>query len=326
MVVNQTFDNDQATYEESEIFIPREVRFWLLLLLNIPSVICSCLLLYHFFESHVRRNQLKNHLIIVLLILGLFIELVDIPLHLSFFRLGIVQPSVPFICILWWFIDLGLYNGCVIIMAWSSVHLNLLIFHDRIYFSKRKRFLFHYLPLISLVLYIIIFYIIAIVFPPCENEYDYRLPVCNDFPCYLNHTFLGIWDSTVNSILPTFIISISSFILFMRMRSHRRRVGQSFRWHKQRRMIIQLLLKCVLYLIPNIPLSILVLSHLCGLSETIGVQVQAFFDFLCYFNILIYPFLCVSSLPKMRKRRRVQNLLTQKNSRQVATISPLYIQ
>jgi hypothetical protein len=142
--------------------------------------------------------------------------------------------------------DIGLYNGCVIIMAWGSVQRYLLIFHNRLFLNKNKRFLFHYFPLIILLIYILIFYLIAIIFPPCLNVYDYGLPVCSDFPCYLNDPVLGIWDSVVNNIVPIVIISIFSLVLIICVYYQKRRLHQPNVWRKQRNMTIQLLCSCVL--------------------------------------------------------------------------------
>ncbi|CAF4125344.1 unnamed protein product, partial [Rotaria sordida] len=171
---------------------------------------------------------------IVILIIGLIIELIAIPFHLNFLHFGIVQPSIPFICMLWWFIDLGLYNGFTIIMAWSSLHRYLFIFHDQIFLQGKKRFVFHYLPLSILLLYILIFYIYVIIFPPCKNIFDYTLPVCNDYPCYLDNLVLGIWDSVVNGILPIFIICIFSVVILIRVHYQKRRlVNQRNQWRRQ---------------------------------------------------------------------------------------------
>jgi hypothetical protein len=100
MIVNDSFSNDENTVQETEINIPRPVRFWLLLILDIPSIICSFFLLYHLLINKTLRHQLINHVIIILLIIGLIIELVDISFHLSFLRLGIVQPSTPGLCLM----------------------------------------------------------------------------------------------------------------------------------------------------------------------------------------------------------------------------------
>ncbi|CAF1085792.1 unnamed protein product [Rotaria sordida] len=278
MTTNNSFednDNDDGKFQESETPIPRPIRFWLLLLLDIPSIICSLFLLFHLLTNKNLRCQIINHLMIVMLIIGLIIELVDIPFYLKFLHSGIVQPSIPFICMLWWFIDLGLYNGFTIIMAWSSLHRYLFIFHEKIFMQGKKRFVFHYLPLIILLLYILIFYIYVIIFPPCKNTFDYALPVCNNYPCYLDNVVLGIWDSVVNGILPIFIICIFSVTILIRVHYQKRRlVNQRNQWRRQRKMMIQLISSSILYLIPNIPLNVSIFAHLCGVLESVAVEVE----------------------------------------------------
>ena len=294
--------HSNSILQQSEINLPRSVRFWTLLLLVIPSIICSCFLLFHLLINKILRSQLINHIIIVLLILGLIIELVDIPLHLIFLQINIVYPSTPALCELWWIIDFGLYSGCTILMAWGSIQRYLLIFYDRLFSNRNKRLLFHYLPLIILLIYIITFYITATVFPPCKNTYDYTLPLCNSFPCYLNDPVLGTIDSIANNIMPVFIMSLFSFILVIRVYYQKRRLRRPNIWRKQRKMTVQLLCCCILYLIPNIPQNIFVFAHLCGLSKDNAVQAQLYFNFLCYFVTLLYPFLCLASFPELHKK------------------------
>ncbi|CAF3638976.1 unnamed protein product [Rotaria sordida] len=278
MTTNNSFednDNNQVAFQAFERSIPRPIRFWLLLLLDIPSIICSLFLLFHLLTNKNLRCQIINHLMIVILIIGLIIELIAIPFHLNFLHFGIVQPSIPFICMLWWFIDLGLYNGFTIIMSWSSFHRYLFIFHDRLFLQGKKRFVFHYLPLIILLLYILIFYIYVIIFPPCKNTFDYALPVCNDYPCYLDNVVLGIWDSVMNSIVPTFVVCISSVTIVIRVHYQKRRlVNQRNQWRRQRKMMIQLISSSILYLIPNIPLNVSIFAHLCGVLESVAVEVE----------------------------------------------------
>ncbi|CAF3825083.1 unnamed protein product [Rotaria sp. Silwood1] len=327
MITNDTFEgndnNDDVVFHESEISIPRPIRFWLLLLFDILSIICSLFLLFHLLFNKTLRCHLINQLMIVLLIIGLIIELADIQFYLNFLRIGIVQPAIPFICILWWFMDLGLYNGYTIIMAWSTIHRYLFIFHDQLIFQGKKRFLFHYLPLIILLLYILTFYIKVIIFPPCMHIFDYTLPVCNDSPCYLNNLVLGIWDSVVNSILPTFIICIFSVIILIRVHYQKRHViNQRNRWRKERKMAIQLISSSVVYLIPNIPLNLIMLAHLCGLPESVGVKVELYFDFLCYFVIFLYPFICLGFISDVRKKIQWRRLFLLQRPQQNPIVRP----
>jgi hypothetical protein len=322
MIVNGSLNNNENPFQYSEISLPRPVRFWLLLLLNIPSIICSFFLLFHLLINKTFRSQLTNHVTIVLLIIGLIIEFIDISFHLSFLRLGIVQPSIPIICLIWWFMDFGLFTGCIIIMAWGSVERYLLIFHDRMFLNKKKRWIFHYLPLIILLFYILIFYTIAVFFPPCQNTYDYTLPVCDEFPCYLNDRILGTWDTVINNALSTFIICIASVILLVRVYLQKRRLHQPNLWRKQRKMTIQLLCGCVLYLSPNIPFNTLTFAHLCGLSNSIGLEAQLYADFLCYFVVILYPFVCFGSLSEIRNKVKWRGFFLLKKPRQVSVVQP----
>jgi hypothetical protein len=315
-------NKSSTAFQFSEVSLPRTVRFWLFLVFDIASIYCSFILLFYLFIEKTLRSQLKNHIIIILLIIGLIIELIDIPFHLSFLHFGVVQPSIPFTCLLWWFIDFGLYNGCTIIMAFGSIHRHLLIFHDRMFLNKNKRLIFHYFPLIFLTLYILIFYVLLVVFPPCMNTYDYTLPVCNDFPCYINHRVLGMWDSIVNSILPTIIITIASINLLFRVYFQKRRLGQANLWRKQRKMAIHLLSQSALYMIANVPLNFFVAARLGGLSDLIGVDAQLYFNFLCYFVIFLFPFLCLSSLSDLRKKMSWKRFLLLQRPQQNAIVRP----
>jgi hypothetical protein len=207
-------------------------------------------------------------------------------------------------------------------MAWSSIERHLLIFNDRIFLNKNKRFIFHYLPFVILLIYIVGFYVIAIIFPPCVNTYHYGLPVCSDFPCYLDDPILGTWDSVANNIIPIIIICTFNLVLVIRVCFRKRRLNQPNVWRKQRKMTVQLLCSCILYLIPNFPLNIFVFARLCGLSDNVGVQAELYFDFLGYFAILLYPFVCFGSLSKVHKKVKWRQLFFLQQSQQTATVRP----
>jgi len=87
-------------------------------------------------------------------------------------------------------------------------------------------------------------------------------------------------------------------------------------------MVIQLLSNSFLYLIPNFPLSILIFAHLYGLSENIGVEAQHYFNYLCDFVILLFPFVCLSYLSELRKKIQWKELLLLRWSQQTAMIAP----
>lgn len=54
-------------------------------------------------------------------------------------------------------------------MVWLAIERHILIFHDRWISNRRGRFIFHYLPLIILVSYIVLLYITTVFLLLCEN-------------------------------------------------------------------------------------------------------------------------------------------------------------
>jgi Kef-type K+ transport system membrane component KefB len=138
---------------------------------------------------------------------------------------------------------------------------------------------------IILLLYILIFCIIAVFFLWCMNIYDYTLPVCNESPCYLNDPLLGIWDSVLYNILPTVIISVSSVIIVTRVYYQKRRLHQPNVWRTQRKMTIQLLCVFVLYLI-------LFSLHISLVYQKVSVlkfnSISIFYVIFLFCSILLY--------------------------------------
>ena len=297
-------DDDSFTY--SEVSLPRSARFWLMLLFNVPSVICSFYLILYIFLNRIQRYALQNHTILLTLIFGLPVQLMDINFYLTFFHYGVIQPSEPIVCLLWWFADYGIYNGGLFLMCWLAIERHILIFHDRWVSNRRGRFIFHYLPLILITAYIFLFYIIVIFFLPCENAYVYTVPVCGASPCYQSYGILGMFEFMVNTTIPIMLESIVSVGLVMRVQWQKRRLRQSTQWRKHRRMIIQLFLVSGLNVILNLPISLIPIARLCGLPSDYGVQAQLYFFFLGYFVIFLFPFASLCQFPELRKKLKTK--------------------
>ncbi|CAF1622648.1 unnamed protein product [Rotaria sp. Silwood1] len=291
-----------VAFENSEISWPRSLRFWLLLIFDIPSIACSLFVLYHILINRKSRHALHNHTIIILLIIALIFQLTDIPWYLDFIRQGFVWPSIPVRCLLWWLIDLGFYNTAALILAWTSIERHILVFHNRWISTKKKRFYVHYLPLYILIIYSITYYTIVIFFPPCHHTYTYILPVCAASPCHLFHPILGLWEMGIHGCLSTILVAFFSISLLIRVIIHKHRRNRVFRWRIYRKMIIQLLSISILYLVLNFPIMIMSVAHLCGLPAYIGVEAQQITFFLTYWVMFLLPFVTLSSLPSLRKK------------------------
>ncbi|CAF0912582.1 unnamed protein product [Adineta steineri] len=301
MSFGNSSDNDGESFSFPEVSIPRPVRFWLMLLFDIPSIVCSFCLIIHILMKRTQRHALHNHTILLILICNLPVQLIDITFYLIFFSYGSIQPSQPLVCLLWWFVDYGCYAGELVLMAWLAVERHILIFHDRLLLNRRGRFLFHYLPLIIIVTYFLLFYLIVVFFLPCENNYLYTVPVCGQSPCYESYGILGVWESIVHTIMPVLLEGIASIALILRVQMQKRRLRQSNQWRKQRRMIIQLVLVSSLNIGIDIPGSMLLLAHLCGLSADYGTEAQLYIFFLEYFVVFLFPFILLSQFSDLRK-------------------------
>ena len=144
---------EEESYYNSPFIIPIPVRFWLYLISNISSILCSFFVLYHLLFNRLLRQALNNHAVIVLILIGLIIELIDIPLIIHFFRFGYNWKVTSIFSYFWSFIDYGCFTTQTIIFAWTTIEKHILIFHDRWLLTKKKRFFIHYLPLIILLIY-----------------------------------------------------------------------------------------------------------------------------------------------------------------------------
>jgi hypothetical protein len=295
-------DSETVAFQNSEISWPRSLRFWLLLISDIPSIICSIFVLYHLLSNRTSRIALHNHTVIILLTIALLFQLTDIPWYLVFIRQGYVWPQIPARCLAWWLVDLGFYNTAALILAWTSIERHILVFHNQWISTKQKRLFVHYLPLVILILYSTIYYTYVIFFPPCQHTFIYTLPVCAATPCHLLHPFLGLWEMGVHGCLSTILVAFFSIALLARVIIHKRRRNRVFRWKIYRKMIIQLLSISALYLLLNFPIMLMSVAHLCGLPADIGVEVQQITFFLTYWVMFLLPFVALASLPGLRKK------------------------
>jgi hypothetical protein len=326
MSTDNSSDNSDSSLATQEISLPRSIRFWIMLLFNTPSTICSLLLIVHIIFNRTQRNALHSHTILLILLFGLPVQLLDINFYLVFFHYGSVQPPKPIICLLWYLTDYGFYVGCTMLLAWLAIERHILIFHDRWVSNRRGRFLYHYLPLIIILAYVITYYTIVIFFLPCENTYYFSTPVCGAIPCYQHYGFLSLWGFIMNASLPVFIESIVSTALILRVQWQRRRLRQSNQWRKQRRMIIQLFLVSGLNICLNLPLYVLSLVQFCGRSSKSIIEAELYFFFLAYFVNFLFPFASLCQYPELRKKIKNQIVgIVKKLPRHTTVVRPITI-
>jgi hypothetical protein len=107
------------------------------------------------------RHALNNHVIIIVLIIGLICELTDYPSLLYYYRNeGMWKRSLMF-CQIWGLFDRGLYITQTVLFAWATIERHILIFHYKWVTTKKKRFFVHCLPPVALLLYCVILYTVV---------------------------------------------------------------------------------------------------------------------------------------------------------------------
>ena len=126
------------------------VKFWLFTIVFIPSITCSIFTLYHFlFDRHLRQT-LNNHVIILVLLIGLIYQLTIYPWMMFYFFVNSQWNRSVTFCFIWTFIDWVLYILQTMLFAWITIERRILIFHDRYLLIQKNRIYFHYLPIVIL--------------------------------------------------------------------------------------------------------------------------------------------------------------------------------
>ena len=290
--------DDNGTSDE---IISDNTKFWVYLIFLIPSIICSLLFIIYIIYNRTVRHAVHNHVITVVLLIGLFYQVTLYPWMLySYHYQGIWSRSLLF-CTLWEFIDWGVYFTQTILVAWASIERHILVFHDRWVATKWKRFFVHYLSLITLFTYCLSFYIIVGFFPPCENLINDSNMACTDF-CFAEIYGLYMWDLIFHQTLPNLIIFVFSIALIVRVLYRKYRIHRAIHWRKNRKMIIQLLSIASLYLIFAFPMTLMNLLYQFGLSYDTGVELYEYLLFFNYVMLLFLPMICLLSLPELHNK------------------------
>ncbi|CAF4707926.1 unnamed protein product [Rotaria sp. Silwood1] len=311
--------NDTESSSVTILFtsVPPMACFWIMFIFLIPSIVCSVFLLYNLLFDQNLRNALNNHVVIVLLIVGLSSLFLDIPNYLIFIWLGYVWPQLASTCYLWCFVNLACFTLFGFLMVWATIERHILVFHTNWINTQTKRFLIHYLPITIIILYCFSFYTIVIFFPSCGNEFDYTQNWC-DYPCYSDDNNLLAYENIVHFLLPIPLIVIINILLIIRVVKQKQRLHQHVQWNKYYKMILQIISCSVVYLLFDLPMLSILVAHNCGLPyEAIG-QVELFFYFLAYFINIFMPFVFFGSLPEIwikirRKIQRLTNSVTPEN-------------
>jgi hypothetical protein len=103
----------------------------------------------------------------------------ELPLSVAYYQRGQVIPATNGFCIWWNWWEFTLQGTMRFAMAIGSVERHLLVFNSRMMTSKRNRFIYHMLPMVTACGYIEIFYFAVIILNSCENHWDFNTVITN---------------------------------------------------------------------------------------------------------------------------------------------------
>jgi hypothetical protein len=234
--------------------------------------------------------------------MGLICELTNIPWLIYRLRYNkpLIETSTFYLFA--FFCDYGISTSQILLFSWATIERHILIFHDRWISTKRKRFFVHYLPIITILFYCLVYFVLITFAPFCKDSFALFIAINVLTPCVFNNIVLGTWDILVHQVIPTLIIVIFSIALLIRVIWQKRGMNQQIQWRKHRKMTIQLLSISVLYLVCGSPFIIIAFAGHYGLSASVTtIPLQYAIVFRTYI-ILIFPFVCGGSLSELRKK------------------------
>ncbi|CAF4076081.1 unnamed protein product [Adineta steineri] len=301
---NNSTEIDYTSYSIPlyETVTSRTIKFILILICQLLSISCSIFLLFHLITKATLYRALHNHTIIALVIVSFFQTISDLPMSLDYLRIG--QASSSIFCLMWNFFALSNYAVGIWVMTWASLERHLLIFHDHLIGTFRRKILFHYIPLIAFLFIPWIYYVILIFFYPCTNYFYQTLLFCG-WCCYAYNDQLVFFNWLAVGIVPTCSISLLSLGLIVRVIRQKRRVQQRINWRQHRRMIIQLLSISCLYIFFDAPTVLIGLIRLSLPTFAMDIQIQYLF-YIVYLLPLLVPFICLSTLRELWSKNRTR--------------------
>ncbi|CAF0715633.1 unnamed protein product [Adineta steineri] len=284
------------------LVISNVIYFWLFLIFVIPSILCSIFSLYYFLVDRTLCKALNNHVVIIILFLSLIFDITDVIWLLEYFRTGVSPISTYAFCLVWVYMDFALFATVMILVAWASIERHILIFHKNLVATRKKRLIFHYLPLAIFTVYPLVYYFVMFFILPCEVPLDYSQSRCGLAYCAFSSASNGVWNGVANNMIPIFVIVIFSIALIGRVWYTKYRVGQRFQWKNYRKLTIQLLSITSIFFVFVFPAMLLYTAYSAGLSSNFAADYYIVSLFLTNFGAFLVPVVCTISSSELRTK------------------------
>ncbi|CAF1228944.1 unnamed protein product [Adineta steineri] len=293
-------DTSTTTFQVAETQLTRLIKYIIFQTFQIPAIFCFILIFYSVYRERELR-RLHNH-VMLLILLSCFILLIgELPITLSFFYRGWLEPQSDRLCLYWIFMNYTFEAMIFLLMAFASIERFVLIFFSTVITgSGRRKCFFHYIPMIFCCVLVIFWYIILLFLYPCVNTFNFSSFLCNS-ACYQSNVVIGTIDWVGTVLLPVLITIVFNVLLLIRVILQKRRLHIGMNWRRSRKMLIQLLSVVLIFLCTQIPLTIFALIRLIFDPNFLSTIVILWYYFTTYFIILLIPFAYVITTNEIHK-------------------------
>ncbi|CAF1335883.1 unnamed protein product, partial [Didymodactylos carnosus] len=290
------------TYETSTT---RRLKFYLLIIFQIPSICCSLYLFHKFIINRKLRCRLQNHIIICILISNFLSCSTELPITLAFLHNnGQLKPSTAQFCLIWIYWNHLLNAHISFFVAWASIERHLFIFYPTL--IRTRSVLYHYFPITCCSLYAIVWYSYFILLYPCSNtQLNYKQLLCFG-PCYQYQIIIRNVDLILNVFGSTFIIIIANLTLIVRVIVWRKRhmnIRVTNEWRKNFKMVVQLLLISLLFSISWLPLIVVLFIRLVYKPNFLQYLTTVYLLYTPYLSALITPLMCLVATADIKAKK-----------------------
>lgn len=308
-------DYDAATNSSSNITttstsLPLRVFFYMFLLLDIPSVLCSLSLFYYYFSLPELRQHYAHQMIFYLLAIAFLVTAIDMPIILAYLQdnHNIASMKHPdLFCGFWRVYDYCTWSLNLWIMALFSLERYLVIFFKPIVMkNKKRRFFMYYVPVTVAILFAFFWYLYLLVLFPCTDpQFDFTQFLCST-PCYAIEAsaILRNFDWIIGGLLPVFLTIFFTLVLILHVVYQRHKISRSLAqretWKRTRKMFLQLLPITWIFLSFTLPL---ITVGLLAISDPWYSTIPYFYvSFLYYCLPLLVPFAVLSKQKVIQRR------------------------
>lgn len=263
----ETDVNSTSDFSILSASLESQIVFYILLFLDIPSILCSILLFYYLIRlPELRQERYFNPMVIYLLISAFLISTIDIPLvlryHQNHYFIESMADTDRF-CIFWIIYDYIMWSFNLWSMTLFSLERYLVIFYSQTVLGNRKRrVLLYCVPIILVVVFFITWNLYLVVFYPCvQTQFAYTEMLCG-FSCYEVHASDGLlnFDWVISGLLPVFLTGFFTLVLILHVLYQKHKIGRHLAtrntWRRTRKMFLQLLPVTLIFFLFAMPINI----------------------------------------------------------------------